>query len=123
MGRIILLLGLSVALATGAKAEPDIQSANYRLPACKAFIQNERAPPFTQGICVGLVSGIAWTIGGGNLTGACARIPNEVTVRQEIQVVVRDLIASMSFSTDLSLRHWLTPGHAGMQNWYPTPRR
>jgi hypothetical protein len=87
----IILLTLAVGLASGAKAEPDINSANYRLPACKAFVgrySNERSF-VSQGVCAGLVSGVAWTIGNGGLAGACAHIPAEVTVDQEIQVVVR----------------------------------
>ena len=37
----IVLLTLAVGLASGAKAEPDIYSANYVLPACKALANNQ----------------------------------------------------------------------------------
>jgi hypothetical protein len=93
----IILLTLSFGLASGAKAERDINSANNLLPGCKALLQQgggtsqrgEGTSSLEQGICFGLVSGIAWTIGGGGLTDACADIPEKATGGQLVQVVVR----------------------------------
>jgi hypothetical protein len=84
------LLTLAVGLAGGAKAEPDLDSANYQLPGCKAFANpSEAKSPLAQGFCAGTVSGIAFIIADSGHASACAHIPDGVTIGQEVQVVVR----------------------------------
>jgi Rap1a immunity proteins len=86
----IILLTLAVGLASGAKAEPDRNSANFRLPGCKAFANPQSSDdPLGQGYCAGTVSGIAFIIKDGGYPNACAHIPQGVTTGQEVQVVVR----------------------------------
>jgi hypothetical protein len=85
----IILLALAVGLASGAKAEPDMRSANSRLPGCKAFVDGRSDDPIGQGYCAGLVEGIALWVGSSGLAYACAHIPAGVTSGQTVQVVVR----------------------------------
>jgi hypothetical protein len=89
-----ILLALSVGLASGAKAEVDRNSANYLLPACKAFVDghsSEGASLVAQGYCGGLVSGVALIMGDSGLPYACAHIPDGVTTGQQVRVVIRYL--------------------------------
>jgi Rap1a immunity proteins len=90
----IILLTLALGLAGGAKAEPDINSANFHLLGCKAFANGQYSgdgvrTSLTAGYCVGAVTGIAFIIKDSGLARACAHIPDAVTVGHEIQVVVR----------------------------------
>jgi hypothetical protein len=92
----IILLTLSVGLASGAKAEPDFSSANSQLPACKAFVNRQYSgdgvsTSLALGYCAGVVSGIAFTMDDSGLAKACAHIPDGVTTGQEVQVVIRYL--------------------------------
>jgi Rap1a immunity proteins len=87
---LIILVGLAVGLATGAKAEPDFSSANFLILGSKAFA-NQQSGGGVSGYCVGLVEGIAFFMADSGLANACAHIPDGVTVGQQIQVVVRYL--------------------------------
>jgi hypothetical protein len=95
-------------MATAATAE-DRDSANYLLPACKAFLVRDNKDPgltaaWMQGVCVGIVETIAFMAANSDvavtaLSGAgrrqmiqanwrCANIPDEVTKGQLIRVVI-----------------------------------
>jgi hypothetical protein len=90
---------------TAASAVEDTNSANFMLPACKAFLDQRSTPdPLVQGICAGMVQAIAFMaentdIGATALSGEgrmraikerwrCADIPTGVTVGQEVRVVI-----------------------------------
>jgi hypothetical protein len=78
-------LAILIALTMPARAA-DVDSANYLLRGCKAFIVRENTMPtpidaMKQGRCVGLVDGLSYT---GNF---CQ--PKGVTTGQAVAVVVK----------------------------------
>jgi Rap1a immunity proteins len=87
----IILLTLSVGLASGAKAEPDLNTANDLLPACKAYLEQHPkggAPlDIDQGYCVGLIYGIAYMMKDSSHAD-CSHIPDGATVGQVTRVVI-----------------------------------
>jgi hypothetical protein len=91
----------SMALAiigTAAGAAEDLSSANHMLPACRGFVEQKSADDFLeQGICAGIVAGIAFS--GGALRdvsplqdnvrrGLCINRPATATGGQTIRVVI-----------------------------------
>src|SRR5262249_62049901 len=94
------IIGSALALTvTTARAAEDIKSANYILPYCKAIAEERMLPNtaavFVQGQCTGIVFAIHhmfWltqTIGKIRTGLLCADIPDQVTLQQEIRVVVK----------------------------------
>jgi hypothetical protein len=89
-----ICLGLTAAAAqqltiARAKAEDNyVNSANNWLPACMSFLgATPTASSLLEGICVGEVSAIAFLAQDHNPWG-CADIPEVVTLKQKVQVVV-----------------------------------
>ena len=81
---IIALAMLLSASVTNAQ-KPDTQSANYLMPGCRNFIRAGATDnPVLQGLCAGSVNGIAWGVSLASLL--CT--PDEVTLSQEVRVVV-----------------------------------
>ena len=85
MGCLMLAAG-----ATRAVSQPDLDSANELIPACKALLAQDSKTPllkadFLQGVCVGQVSGVwdAAII----LNVVCS--PPEVIKGQGVRVVVQ----------------------------------
>jgi hypothetical protein len=102
MVRSVLFGAAALVLTiTAASAAEDISSANYMLPGCQAYA--DRKPPydrpFEQGLCAGTVRGIGFmgsstmeTVDGRVVRTAiqewCLDLPDAVTVRQMVRVVV-----------------------------------
>jgi len=101
------LFGAALALTvTAAGAAENVHSANYMLPHCRNFVDRKSVDLFNQGICAGLVEGIA-VPGGLVILYAlpsdydkpephlrdlqrmlCIDAPDEATVEQMVRVVV-----------------------------------
>lgn len=102
------LFGVALALIiTAAAATEDKNSANYILPSCRSFIDQKPAVSFNQGLCAGIVEGIAY-MGAGVLLQLpvnstndklnphlktsrrtlCIDVPNEVANGQSVRAVV-----------------------------------
>jgi hypothetical protein len=84
-----LVVAILLALTVPASAE-DMNSANYLLPACKAFLARETTPPTlsgasSQGHCVGFVDGLVHAAR--SLIFVC--VPQEATTGQAVAVVVK----------------------------------
>jgi hypothetical protein len=82
-----------VLIITGAKAQQESTSANYQLPACKAFLEpypkTRARPDLDQGFCVGMVTGIVFMAQDSGVANACTHIPDAVTIGQKVRVVVQ----------------------------------
>jgi hypothetical protein len=106
MTRSGLLLGAALALTVTAVGAENVHSANYMLPYCRNWIDRKLADPFNQGLCAGLVEGIAVT-GGFVILYAlpsdydkpephlrdlqrelCINAPDDATIEQMVRVVV-----------------------------------
>lgn len=83
MRRALFLLTLSLLSASPVSAQPLVNSANYLMPGCNAFLKKLNTETFTAGACFGLVSGIAF---GGSAINIC--LPSGVTSDQAVLVVV-----------------------------------
>jgi Rap1a immunity proteins len=76
------LFGAALALTVAAAAEEDINSANYVMRICRAWINHSAAvmPTSVSGYCTGLVDGLAYA--------GLRCLPDGVTTGQMILVVV-----------------------------------
>jgi hypothetical protein len=90
-----LLLGVAVAalMAQPIDAQqPDTNSANYLLPACKNFLATGDSRPttsaFYQGVCVGAVDTLHLLIRILPETPFRSCPPNQVTTGQELRVII-----------------------------------
>jgi hypothetical protein len=105
-----LLFGAALALAVTAAPAEDNRSANEMMPGCRAFANRRPPPPgdmFPQACCAGIVRGLssAGVWAGGVERDArstttpsaemaymrrylCLDIPDEVTINQQVRVVV-----------------------------------
>lgn len=93
MKAIFLALVIVTALTAIPAAASD-QSANYYLPSCRAFANEQFAKdPFRQGECVGIIEGLAVVASDMASVSVFAGIgscpPNDITVAQLTTVVVR----------------------------------
>jgi Rap1a immunity proteins len=103
--RAAIACALMALTMTTASAAEDTNSANYMLPACKAFLDGRGTSDiFVQGMCAGMIKAIAFLAGNTDigftaLSGEgqvralkqrwrCADIPDGVTVGQEVRVVI-----------------------------------
>jgi hypothetical protein len=90
------LLGvLATALLTETvdAQQPDTNSANYLLPACKNFLATSDsrvtyASAFNQGVCIGTVVTLHLLAGILPETLFRSCVPNEVTTTQEVRVII-----------------------------------
>ncbi len=91
-------LALTVTAATGAEENKNTDSANYMLPICRELVNGKSGGE--QGYCAGVVDGIAYmgflvrTMGKLSPPGEtmprqlCLNVPDEVTIRQMVRVVI-----------------------------------
>jgi Rap1a immunity proteins len=81
------ILGGGVALAltvtAAGAAEEDRDSANFRLPLCRGFLNHSGANILLQGACAGVIEGMVFL---GKYQ--CVDVPDEVTIAQAVRVVV-----------------------------------
>jgi Rap1a immunity proteins len=86
-----LICSAMLALVTATAAAEDY-SANYWLPHCKEVVEQR---PIDEGrfglamFCAGVVQGIAVMALNAPEAGRCAKLPQEVSRQQLVQVVVR----------------------------------
>jgi hypothetical protein len=85
------MFGMLMAMTVTAATAEDTDSANYRLPYCKLFIDERpvrsRPEALLAGMCEGIIYSIVFMV---HTPGRqCADIPSGVTIGQEIRVVVR----------------------------------
>jgi hypothetical protein len=90
-----LLLGVAVAALVAQPIDaqqPDTNSANYLLPACKNFLVTGDSRPITsafyQGVCVGTVDTLHLLIRILPETPFRSCPPNQVTTGQELRVII-----------------------------------
>jgi Rap1a immunity proteins len=90
-----LLLGVAVAALVAQPIDaqqPDTNSANYLLPACKNFLATGDSRPttsaFYQGVCVGTVDTLHLLIRILPETPFRSCPPNQVTTGQELRVII-----------------------------------
>jgi hypothetical protein len=70
-------------MLTPAVAQPDINSANYRMQGCRDFV-NQSSGDFDAGICVGIMNALIFV---GIPLGICK--PTQATIGEAIRVVVQ----------------------------------
>src|SRR5258708_8402629 len=109
MTKLVLLLGVALALTVTAAGAEDTLSANSVLPGCREIVDGRADDLFGNGRCMGLIAGIVsmGTVAAGALSGLddlgvdrtalglrairsilCIDAPNEVTLRQATRVIV-----------------------------------
>lgn len=71
----------AILISCGATGE-NIDSANYIMPGCRAFIAKNQDDPFKKGLCIGILETLA-----GTTSDVCH--PAGTTVGQTIRVVVK----------------------------------
>ena len=98
------LLGAALALTVTAMqaAGEDQNSASYAMPGCRAILQKSSDDLFKQGLCVGMIRGIAFvseslssapSLPGNVRQELCTNHPDEVTIAQLIRVVIAHIEA------------------------------
>jgi hypothetical protein len=85
IGRIVVIAAALALTPAGARAEQDVDTADFMLPYCQRFLIPElQGREFWQGVCYGRVNGAM--VLDPNAFGICW--PGEVTREQAIRVVV-----------------------------------
>lgn len=76
-------------LSSKALGDSDVNSGNYFLPGCQAFIATNfnSSTPFRAGECLGVIRAITYNLTSNSLI--C--IPSTVTMGQIVRVIVRNL--------------------------------
>jgi hypothetical protein len=85
--RALATATIAALMLTPAVAEPDLNSANYLMPACKKFANsdfNVNSLSFLSGVCAGTI-GTLMTIS--SVLHIC--LPPQVTNGQAVQVVIQ----------------------------------
>jgi hypothetical protein len=83
--RGIVLIAALTLNGGAAAAEPDLHSANYMMPACRALVASDASKYlFLQGYCAGVINGLGYM---GQLYGVC--LPEGVTAEQSVSVVIK----------------------------------
>jgi C4-dicarboxylate transporter len=72
---------MALTITTAGAAEVGTNSANFWVPYCQAWFVADKNAPVRQGICVGIVEGVAFA--------SCVELPEGVNVPQLVRVVLR----------------------------------